>query len=185
MAVRWVYYCWWNTLVNSVNCTAVGNIGNINNNNIICNVNYTLCLKKNMQSCSSTSMDQFWWLLVNSISILSYMIRIFNLLLKLKRVFWWLWKEPVVQCVLALKRAGFSLSEWCYFAFVLACNCFLHWPTAFCIDQLLSALTNCFVDDVLWHACPCVNEVLLQVAGVAERCVCTMYKHSSASPQIL
>ena len=28
-------------------------------------------------------------------------------------------------------------------------------------------LTNSFVADILWYACPCVNEALLQVAGVA------------------
>jgi len=71
---------------------------------------------------------------------------------------WRWWRRLLV----AVKRVGASeksrfyfgrCSKWCPFSFTHAHNRFFHGPS--------------FVDDVLWHACPCVGEALLQVAGVA------------------
>ena len=47
--------------------------------------------------------------------------------------------------------------------------------------QPRSPSTNSF--DVLWYASPCVDDALLQVAGVADMVSCTMYTHSYISRQ--
>jgi len=83
-----------------------------------------------------------------------------RLLVALKRaggVVRWLWKEPV------LVQQMFKVMSSC-----------LHACT-----QPLSLLINSF--DVLWYACPCVNDALRQVAGVAVMCLA----YSCISRQIL
>ena len=59
---------------------------------------------------------------------------------------------------MAMKRAAFILADVQYD--VLSPSCM--YVTAFSIDQS-------FVSDILKHASPCVNEALLQVAGVAKQ----------------
>jgi len=69
---------------------------------------------------------------------------------------WWLWKEPVVQCVGSEKRRFWFTRclKWCsfafkklytHFAFIHAHNCFLHWPTASTFSGMLAhvALMRC------------------------------------------
>jgi len=75
---------------------------------------------------------------------------------------WWLWKEPVVYSILALKNVGFSLadsSKWCPFVFMHAYDRFLHWPTPHHFD-------------VFNNAWPCVIDALHQVAGVTAMPLC-------------
>jgi len=56
----------------------------------------------------------------------------------------WLWKEQV---------SSLADVQWCPFAFVLARNRCFNWSTTL-------SMTLCDM-----HACPCVNEALLQVTG--------------------
>ena len=49
----------------------------------------------------------------------------------------------------------------------------------FACTQSYSPLVNGFVDDVLWDACPSVNEALLQVAGVTDWCLVHTLLHQS------
>ena len=64
---------------------------------------------------------------------------------------WWIWKEPVVLSGGSEKsRFLFSrCSNWCSFAFVVACNHFLDWPTAlsitFCDILARASLRRCFM----------------------------------------
>jgi len=76
-------------------------------------------------------------------------------------------KDTVVYSVLAMKRAGFSLAGVlgdAFIAFMLACNRFLHRPTA-------SSITFC---DMLAHVSMmhCFKS-LVTAAGVADNVQCT------------
>jgi len=96
------------------------------------------------QAVVSTSMDWLWYLSVNSISALLAMICMFNFLFPSLLLTLFAFKQLFCS-VLALKRAGLSLadvhSDVPYSFYVHACV------------QLLSSLTDCFVDVICLSMC--------------------------------